>query len=353
LSIIIFPGNEKPEMLAKLNFRSLTHKDKSDALAATGSLLKYAQVDSMLQGEDMALSWQSILLRSREKIEPGQLTWVDPEVFKSVLAAEEGARADRTAREWLEATGEIDATGLWQDLQSAVACKDKAARILLPVHSKNPLHWTLLVMTRAASSEEFAVEYFDPLTQPSNSALEQAAVSLRCMAFLLQPAMLKQPAQLTVEGSRKQHDTWSCGYWVMLWCEGYFRQARGEQGRLLHANWRDQRGSLNDLLRVLVRYKKDKEPKAAESPKPVHPYLPPPELEVEPVGPGKILQDENNFGCPSCRHCPKGCYKCSQYKAAVYIEKQEAKEKAAKEKAKEGEGEDQKKETEKPKAKMR
>eukprot|EP00972_Heterocapsa_arctica_P044368 6551335-Heterocapsa_arctica.AAC.1 len=102
------------------------------------------------------------------------------------------------------------------------------------------------------------------------------------MALLLEPAKLKQPAQLTVERSRKQHDSWSCGFWVMLWCEGYYRQARGEGGRLLQANWPVQRGNLNDLLKSLHHFKKDKEHKAAGSPKPgsSQPDLPPPELEA-------------------------------------------------------------------------
>eukprot|EP00972_Heterocapsa_arctica_P098089 14471657-Heterocapsa_arctica.AAC.1 len=72
-------------MKSKLDLRSLSNKDKSDGLAATGSLLKYLQVNSMMEGEDLALAWQDILFRGRDQIQPGQLTWVDPELFRAVL----------------------------------------------------------------------------------------------------------------------------------------------------------------------------------------------------------------------------------------------------------------------------
>eukprot|EP00972_Heterocapsa_arctica_P056814 8386637-Heterocapsa_arctica.AAC.1 len=69
-------------MKPKLDMRSLSHKDKAEALAATGSQLVFIKPGSMLEGPDLALAWQDIVLRgshSQDKIQPGQLSWVDPE----------------------------------------------------------------------------------------------------------------------------------------------------------------------------------------------------------------------------------------------------------------------------------
>jgi hypothetical protein len=318
-------------MKAKVDLRNLSHQDKTDGLAATGSQLTYLQVDCMMEGPDMALAWQDVLWRGRDKLQPGELTWVDPEVFGACLRKFlAGETADR---EWIEATGENQGTGLWATLRTAVACKHKAATILLPVHSKNPQHWTLLVLCRPATAEEeepkaFTVEYFDSLPQPSNQALEQAAASLSLMDLLLLPAQLEQPSELKPERSRKQSDMWSCGYWVMLWCEDRYRQTRGEGCRLVKPNWQVKRGSLNDLIRILIMFKLDRDRKAGILPTTSQPVLPPPPKlgAVLPVVPGKLKQDELSFGCPTCRYCPRGCLHCSQYKAAAYIAKNEKKE---------------------------
>eukprot|EP00972_Heterocapsa_arctica_P080468 11857465-Heterocapsa_arctica.AAC.1 len=125
-------------------------------------------------------------------------------------------------------------------------------------------------MCRPATAEgdqprPFTVEYFDSLQQPSLPALVQAEATLRVMAHLLQPAHLDQPAQLRVASSRRQSDGWSCGFWVMLWCEQFYRLARGEGARLVEADWPEKRKNINSFLQSLMHFKEPRDKKTAPS----------------------------------------------------------------------------------------
>eukprot|EP00972_Heterocapsa_arctica_P068335 10095511-Heterocapsa_arctica.AAC.1 len=82
----------------------------------------------------------------------------------------------------------------------------------------------------------------------------------------------------------------------------------------------------------LIKFKTARVNKAAASVMPgsLQPELPPPpELQaVLPAGPGKILQDEETFGCSTCRQSKRGCHRCSYAKSSVWIRKLEAKQEA-------------------------
>eukprot|EP00972_Heterocapsa_arctica_P018102 2673924-Heterocapsa_arctica.AAC.1 len=68
-----------------------------------------------MEGPDMAVAWQEVVFRGchrDDKIHPGQLTWVDPEIFRAVL--QKFLAGEIAGREWQEATGENQSTGLWE-----------------------------------------------------------------------------------------------------------------------------------------------------------------------------------------------------------------------------------------------
>ncbi len=213
----------------------------------------------------MALCWQAIVLNGAHiepVVQPDQVVWVDPQINAAVLR--EFQAGNIVDGMWLELTGQSSDSGLWGSLRTARDPQHKACTVLLPVHSFNPQHWTLLVLCRPASSNEcspaaFSVQYFDPLTQPSPAALEQAKASLRLLAMLIKPAQLMaQPAELQVAASRKQSDGWSCGFWVMLWCEQYYRLARGEAPKLCQPHWTERRHVHNNFLQSLIEFKHKK-----------------------------------------------------------------------------------------------
>ena len=96
-----------------------------------------------------------------------------------------------------------------------------AVTLLVPIHSFQPEHWTLLQFDRAGTSEDqepasFSVQHRDSLPQPSKTGLEVAQQMIRLMAMLLQPAKVAIPENLPVMPSRKQTFGWSCGFGVLL-----------------------------------------------------------------------------------------------------------------------------------------
>eukprot|EP00972_Heterocapsa_arctica_P049545 7291969-Heterocapsa_arctica.AAC.1 len=93
--------------------RSLSNKEKTEALAATGSQLAFMKVNRMMEAPDMAVAWQEVLVRGvrkDDKISPGQLTWVDPEIFAALL--QKFLAGDTAGQAWQELTGENHSTGL-------------------------------------------------------------------------------------------------------------------------------------------------------------------------------------------------------------------------------------------------
>jgi hypothetical protein len=313
--------------------------EKQQAVTAAGGEFKFLQREQMLEGPEMALCWQAVVLngsRKEPEVQPDQVVWVDPQTNAAVLREfQAGNTVDDV---WLELTGQSSDSGLWGSLRRARDSQHKACTVLLPVHSLAPQHWTLLVLCRPASSNEcspaaFSVQYFDPLTQPSPAALEQAKASLRLLAMLIKPAQLMaQPAELQVAASRKQSDGWSCGFWVMLWCEQYYRLARGEAPRLCKATWPERLLAQNNFLQSLMVFKnKDSLKDQKKTNPPLQPALPPPP-NVQPElahGPGKLLQDQLKFGCPTCRHSLRGCHHCNPHKADRYFERKARKDEAA------------------------
>ena len=249
------PGKEAPPLPDKPDLRFLTVVEKQQAVTAAGGEFKFIKREQFMEGPEMALCWQAIVLNGAHiepVVQPDQVVWVDPQINAAVLR--EFQAGNIVDGMWLELTGQSSDSGLWGSLRTARDPQHKACTVLLPVHSFNPQHWTLLVLCRPASSNgcspaAFSVHYFDPLPQPSPAALEQAKASLRLLAMLIKPAQLMaQPAELQVAASRKQSDGWSCGFWVMLWCEQYYRLARGEAPRLCKAHWTERVLAQNNFL---------------------------------------------------------------------------------------------------------
>jgi hypothetical protein len=213
----------------------------------------------------MAACWQEVLLKGARQqpfVKPGRVVWLDPQTIAAVLNEFQTGNTDNDV--WRDLIGQSTDSGLWHSLRRARDSQHEACTVLLPVHSLAPQHWTLLVLCRPASSKEcrpaaFSVQYFDSLTQPSQAALEQATASLRMLAMLIQPAQLMaQPAELKVAASRKQSDRWSCGFWVLLWCEQYYRLARGEAPKLCQPHWTERRHVHNNVLQSLLAFKHKK-----------------------------------------------------------------------------------------------
>ncbi len=317
-------GTERPPLADRLDLRTLTAEEKSEALAVAGNQVEFLQPASCLEAPEMATAWQEILLRgqrAKDALQPAEIVWLDPQTLRTVQLEFQAGRKE--GESWEDLIGQTHKTGLWLSLRRACESVDQSCTVLLPVHSPVAGHWTLLVLTRAGTAEgskpeAFQVQYFDSLPKPSQTALDEAAAYLTLLQHLLQPAELQWAEPLAASPSRKQADGWSCGYWVLLWCEQQYRLVRGEGARLLKPDWTEKRQSLNSWLGCLRKFQAAREKRGAVATEPVGPpplpppVGPPPEL----PGPGSLLQDECNWGCPKCRHSQRGCRVCNPYKAA-------------------------------------
>jgi hypothetical protein len=238
-----------------IDLRHVSYVEKDRALQAVDPQIQYMLPEHMMEGSAMVACWQEVLLKGARHppfVKPGRVVWLDPQTIAAVLNEFQTGNTDNDVLRDL--IGQSTDSGLWHSLGRARDSQHEACTVLLPVHSLAPQHWTLLVLCRPASSKEcrpaaFSVQYFDSLTQPSQAALEQATASLRMLAMLIQPAQLMaQPAELKVAASRKQSDRWSCGFWVLLWCEQYYRLARGEAPKLCQPHWTERRHVHNNCM---------------------------------------------------------------------------------------------------------
>ncbi|MCP4241348.1 MAG: hypothetical protein GY772_12375, partial [bacterium] len=80
-------GMEKPPLPDRLDLRTLTAEEKSQALAVAGNQVEFLQPASMLEAPEMATAWQEILLRgqrAKDALQPGEIVWLDPQTMRTV-----------------------------------------------------------------------------------------------------------------------------------------------------------------------------------------------------------------------------------------------------------------------------
>ena len=281
--------------------------------------------------------WAEIQTRGSKSGDQTQsIVCTDPQQTAALLY--EFQAGNTTGSVWQNALGQTAGTGLWQNLRRPVLNQRSKFQILVPVHSTAPQHWTLLVLDRPAVEAEaepaaWSVQYFESLPKPSDSATDKASKYVQLFQHLLQPGIVSAAADasLPVQPSRKQTDGWSCGYFVLLWMEQQYRQARGEGQILLPVDWGGRRQYYNSFLGGLLKYQKAKEaPKTAstgaaaitdsaaaaaitDSAAAAAAAAITDSAAGPPMQPGS-LQDDNQWGCSKCRFSQKGCQMCNPYK---------------------------------------
>ena len=95
---------------------------------------------------------------------------------------------------------------------------EQFSHVFALLHSDNPSHYTLL--ERSVSADGYQLRYWDPLPEPSSSAMKKA----QCLVDKLQWQM---PVPSPCNG-RFQQDGWSCGLWCVQFLEEAVRKARNE-----------------------------------------------------------------------------------------------------------------------------
>ena len=248
-------------------------------------------------------------------------------------------------------TGKTAGDGIWNDLHRARELPRLACTVLMPVHTDAPEHWSLLSLTRRGQPDQsqepkkFEVEYFDSMASPDARCMAVASNCLRLLQKLLGPAAVAMP-ELPLQASNrslKQKDGFSCGYWTLRQAEALYRQHRGEGWRCLDIpdlTW--QRGEWNrwlSHLRTHIHSKKKQHEKpltaeesqqkkqkldaavavakASEGNACTSLSLPPPPLPDQ--GVAALF-----YGCPKCRHAPRGCAQCNPAKAQKLVAKMQA-----------------------------
>ena len=183
----------------------------------------------------------------------------------------------------------------------------------LPIHSKNPQHWTLLCLKK--SQQTVHVTYVDTLEKQADTAVEAA---VQALSFVR--ADLRLPPR---QNRTFQSDGWSCGLLCLQWCE---RQSRDfmKVGQLPYvSSGRQLAVRLMEWLARLLQQRHLMEAKAAEGDKPVNtdmPPLPPPDTPPPPCVPDEPAKTEV-FGCSKCKMLKSGCLACSPAKTVKHLVK--------------------------------
>ncbi|MCP4241693.1 MAG: hypothetical protein GY772_14125, partial [bacterium] len=116
----LLTGKEKPPLPDRLDLRTLTAEEKSQALAVAGNQVEFLQPGSMLEAPEMATAWQEVLLRgqrAKDAIQPGEIVWLDPQAMKTVLLEFMAGRKE--GESWENLIGQTHKTGLWLSLRRA------------------------------------------------------------------------------------------------------------------------------------------------------------------------------------------------------------------------------------------
>ena len=294
---------------------------KMVGLTAAGGQVQLLQGGALLESAELQAGIQEILCRSGPP-SPGSLVSLLPQSWEPLLLAHQ---SDPAGPDFQFQLKEVLVQLAWAINGHEQA--DNACLILLPVHCKAPLHWTLLSLFRQQGSNIFQVQYWDPLHLPAAGSKLAAQASLKVLVQILGSARVSATVLPEPAGSRKQVDGWSCGLWVLLFSEQLIRQLRGEGVRIVETSLPELRANLNKYLQALMKYKQLQDSRAAPAPGP--PPLPPPAEEPEEADataiplslgqpahlPSKVL------GCSKCRYSVSGCLQCNAAKATVAIAK--------------------------------
>ena len=341
--VSVLTGKEKVRLADKLDLRALKAEEKTEALEAAGGQLQFLQPATMLESPELTAGWVEVLLRGRkqgDKLEPGSLVVTDPQQMDALLFEfQAGNTGGEVWENLLGRGGKLGVAGqqgLWEKLQRAVESQHSSCTLLVPVHSSAPEHWTLLVLKRQATQAEaepapWAVECFDSLPKPSQSAFSKAGHLLELLKFLLQPGTVVHSVPVQAAPSRKQSDGWSCGFWVLLWMEQEYRKHRGEGERLLQPEWTQKMQTLNGFFSNLKKHKAAQEAKGkvdhsagkgtSKGGQGAATELGPPPLPPPATAPGSH-QDEKTWGCSRCRWNQRGCLQCSPAKMLKWAQGQ-------------------------------
>ena len=204
--------------------------------------------------------------------------------------------------------------------------------LLVPVHSTQPQHWTLLSFSKSDSSADSqpVIRYFDSLASQPATATAKASQLLQLV--LQQPeAVLPKPCN-----RGRQTDGYSCGFWALQYME---REARQFLGCSLGA-WQtvgDQSVKLQTWQEQLQKAKSVRETakklseakwKQLEAPPPLPPpdSAPPDEPDAAKSGAqssqSKKPAFDSQYGCSRCKYLKVGCLSCNPAKMLRWANKQ-------------------------------
>ena len=146
-------GKEAAPLPEKVDFRKVSDAMKAECLVLTGGVLAFLKPDQLLEGGQLNVLWK--LAQLKKQLSPNvagkadhELCWLDPMVIESVQAAFEKGVHETDAATWSELVGGEEVQGSICNQLARINAIEGKCRILVPVHSYGPQHWTLLVLTR-------------------------------------------------------------------------------------------------------------------------------------------------------------------------------------------------------------
>ena len=204
-----------PPMAASLDYRRVRAPHKNRCLSNSGGQLQKYKIGTYLESPELCAGIWEILLRAAQAGDawpPARVQLVDPIISASAIvgsnAVDDLLHPTRTMVADLHQHGE-------------------PFLIIIPVHSTEPLHWTVLMISRC-DKPQLQILYYDPLpAQAAQSASNALAIAQLFCQWLpgLREAL---PLALDSADGSRQTDGWSCGLWVLMRIEHAVRMFHGE-----------------------------------------------------------------------------------------------------------------------------
>eukprot|EP00438_Fugacium_kawagutii_P003901 Skav220694 [mRNA] locus=scaffold472:421476:423095:- [translate_table: standard] len=299
--------------------------------------IKEAVARQAMEAADMqAAAWAVVHQAGKLQIdvyEPGTLL-TDDQLQQAWLEVEARLKPGSSVRVVTPAESELAAQQGVASQAMKEFLADSHSLLLVPVHSYNPQHWTLLSVRKAGSGPDMQpeVSYFESLSSQPEPAKEQARKLLK---LCCPQADLPLPEP---KNRAHQSDGFSCGFWAVQYMERQARQflncsegrwqtVKEQQGKLML--WQK---ALQKQQRILQAAQKEREQQAGQQESLSAPPLPPPEGPPPEEEPGRLAFD-SQYGCSKCRYASTGCLSRNPAKMLRWANKTEQERQKAEKKA--------------------
>ena len=164
--VMLMPASTDCRRLAGIYWEAL--------VAASGGDVAFTLAGTLLQGPELQVGCLELTLMAAP-CDTSSLICLSAHAMKTLVAAID-ADPEMSGEDWLHQSRALN-----QQLTAADCAETKsphACTIISPVHSDEPLHWTLLVLHRRYADKTFQVRWYDSLPNITNTAKLSAQLHL-------------------------------------------------------------------------------------------------------------------------------------------------------------------------------